>query len=123
MLDGVNRTERALLLAWFAVVLLVLLTQVSTVFAVLGAAGGVFLALPVARSSALRGRPGRDLVRRSGVRLERIGRTVAAHLVVIAAVVLVAAVVPGLRDRFVALVVAAGTAGAATVTGARLQRG
>jgi hypothetical protein len=119
----VNRAERALLLAWFAVVLLVLLTQVSTVFAVLGAAGGVFLGLPVARTAALRGRPGRDRVRRSGVQLARVGRTVAAHLVVIAAVVVVAAVVPGLRDRFVALVVAAVTAGAATVTAVRLPRG
>lgn len=118
-----NRAERALLLAWFAVVLLVLLTQVSAVFAVVGAAGGVFLALPVARAAVGRGRPGSGLVRRGGVQLERVGRTVAAHLVVIAAVVVVAAVVPGLRDRFVALVVAAVTAGAATVTTARLQRG
>lgn len=115
-----NRAERALLLVWFVVVLLVLVTRVSLVFGVLGTAAGVFLGLPVARRAAVRGR-GTDLVRRSGVRLQRVGTAVGAHLAVVLVVVLVAAVVPGLRDRFVALVLGLLTAGAATVTAGRLR--
>ncbi len=118
-----NKVERALLLAWFVVVLVVLVTQVSVVFGLLGTVAGVFLGLPVARTAALRGRRrGTDLARRSGVSLQRVGSTIGAHLVVLLVVVVVAALVPGLRDRFVAAVAALLTAGAATVTGARLGR-
>ncbi|MCU1692250.1 MAG: hypothetical protein JWM64_1341 [Frankiales bacterium] len=118
-----NKAERALLLAWFVVVLAFLVLQVSLVFGVLGTAAGVFLGLPVARTAALRGRrKGTDLARRTGVSLQRVGSTIGAHLVLLLVVVLVAAVVPGLRDRFVAGVAALLTAGAATVTGARLGK-
>ncbi len=116
-----NTAERALLLVWFVVVLVLLVTQVSLVFGVLGAAGGVFLGLPVARTRLLRGSGRRDLVRRSGMSLQRVGATVAAHVVLLVALVLVAALVPGLRDGFVALVGGVLTAGAATVTAARLR--
>ena len=117
---GVNRTERALLLAWFVVVLVVVVTQVSLVFGVLGTAAGVFLGLPVARTRALRGQPSTDVARR-GVDLKRVGTTIGGHLGVLVALVLVAAVVPGLRDRFVALAFGLVTAGAATITAERLR--
>ena len=118
-----NTTERALLLAWFVVVLLVLVTQVSIVFGVLGIVAGVFLGLPVARTAALRGRrKSAALVPRSGVDLQRVGTSIGVHLVLLVALVVVAALVPGLRDKFVASVGALMTAAAATVTGARLRR-
>ncbi len=117
-----NRTERLLLLTWFVVVLVVLVTGVSTVFGVLGAAAGVALGLPIARTRLLRGRPGTDLVRRAGVDLQRVGSTVGVHVAVLVALVVVAAIVPGLRDRFVALFGALVTAAAGTVTAARLRR-
>lgn len=116
-----NRIERTLLLAWFVVVLVVLVTVVSPVFGVLGAAAGVFLGLPLARTRALRGRAGSAVARR-GVSLQRVGTTVGAHVAVLVVLVVVAAVVPGLRDRFVALLGALVTAGAGTVTAARLRR-
>ncbi|MCW2665227.1 MAG: hypothetical protein JWN57_189 [Frankiales bacterium] len=117
-----NRNERLLLLTWFVVVLVVLVTTVSTVFGVLGAAAGVALGVPVARTRLLRGKPAGDLVRRGGVSLQRVGSTVGVHVAVLAVLVLLAAVVPGLRDRFVALFGAFVTAAAATVTAARLRR-
>lgn len=116
-----NRTERALLLAWFVVVLLVVVTQVSLVFGVLGTVAGVVLGLPVARTAALRGRPSTDLARR-GVDLTRVGTTIGAHLGVLLVPILVQALVPGLRYRFFALVAATVTAGAATVVTERLRR-
>lgn len=116
-----NRTERLLLLAWFVVVLAVVVTQVSLVFGVLGTAAGVFLGLPVARTRALRGRPGTDLARR-GVDLTRVGTTIGAHLGVLLVPVVLQALVPGLKYRFVALVVATVTAGAATVVVERMRR-
>lgn len=120
-----NTVERGLLLVWFVVVLVVLvatdLVADNPVYALLGGAGGVLLGVPVVRSRLLRGRPGTGLARR-GVDLRRVGATVGGHLVVLLGLVLVAAVVPGLRDRFVSLVAALVTAGAATVTAGRLRR-
>ena len=75
----------------------------------------------VVRSRLLRGRPGAGLARR-GVDLRRVGATVGGHLVVLVGLVLLAALVPGLRDRFVSLVAALVTAAAATVTAGRLRR-
>lgn len=119
----VNRTERLLLLAWFFVVLVVLITQVSQVFGILGTAAGVVLGLPVARTAALRGTErSTDLVVAGGVRLQRVGTTIGAHLGVLLVPVVVQALVPGLKYRFVALVGAIVTAGAATVVAERLRR-
>lgn len=118
-----NRNERALLLAWFVVVLLVLITQVSAVFGVLGAVAGAVVGLPLARTRALRGRAtGTDLAVPGGVRLQRVGTTIGAHLGSVLFLVLVAAVVPGLRDRFVAVTAGAVTAFCLTVTAERLRR-
>ncbi|MCW2778056.1 MAG: hypothetical protein JWN17_1781 [Frankiales bacterium] len=116
-----NKAERALLLAWFAVVLLVVITQVSLVFGVLGTAAGVFLGLPVARTALLRGRPGTSLVRK-GVDVARVGRTIGVHVGVLLVPIVVQALVPGLKYRFVALVCGVVTAGAATVVADRLRR-
>ena len=121
-----NTAERGLLLVWFVVVLVVLvateLVDDNPLYALLGGAAGVVLGLPVARSRLLRGRPGAGVARR-GVALRRVGTTVAVHLALLVGLVLLAAVVPGLRDRFVALVAALLTAAAATVTAGRLRRG
>ena len=120
-----NTSERALLLVWFVVVLVVLvatdLVADNPLYALVGAAGGVALGVPVARSRALRGRPGTGLARR-GVDLRRLGTTVGVHVALLVGLVLLAAVVPGLRDRFVSLAAALLTAGAATVTAGRLRR-
>lgn len=116
-----NRNENLLLLAWFVVVLLVLVLEVSTVFGVLGAVVGVFLGLPVARRRALGSRPTGVAVVRRGAELRRLGPSIGAHLAVLVALVIVAAIVPGLRDRFVASLGALVTAGAATVTAYRVR--
>ena len=108
------------LLAWFVVVLAVVVTQVSLVFGVLGTVVGVFLGLPVARTRVLRGRPSTDLARR-GVDLSRVGTTVGAHLGVLLVPIVLQALVPGLKYRFVALVIATVTAGAATVVVERMR--
>ncbi|MCW2608624.1 MAG: hypothetical protein JWO60_3317 [Frankiales bacterium] len=118
-----NRTERLLLLAWFFVVLVVVITQVSQVFGVLGTAAGVFLGLPIARTAALRGKERtKDVVVAGGVRLQRVGTTIGAHLGVLLVPIVLQALVPGLKYRFVALVCALVTAGAATVVAERLRR-
>ena len=121
-----NTTERSLLLVWFVVVLVVLvatdLVADNPLFALMGGAAGVVLGVPVVRSRLLRGRPGTGVARR-GVDLRRVGATVAVHVALLVGLVLLAAVVPGLRDRFVSLVAALLTAAAATVTAGRLRRG
>ena len=59
---------------------------------------------------------------RRGVDVKRVGTTIGAHVGVLLVPVLVQALVPGLKYRFVALVCAAVTAGAATVVVERLRR-
>ena len=117
-----NRNERLVLLSWFVVVLLVLLGQ-SLAFGLLGIVAGVVLGLPVGRSRALKARTSGDLVPRGGLRLQKVVPTLGAHLAVVLGFVLVAAVVPGLRDRFVALLAGAVTAFAATVVVEHLRQG
>ena len=119
-------TERGLLLVWFVVVLVVLvatdLDADNSVYALVGGAVGIALGVPVVRSRLLRGRPGAGVARR-GLDLRRVGVTVGVHVALLVGLVLLAAVVPGLRDRFVALAAALITAAAATVTAGRLRRG
>ena len=121
-----SRPERLLLLAFFAVVLLVL-TQRELTSAVVGAVlGAVPAVLLAGRLQRLSGRMDRRLgtveERRRGVRPAVVGVRAGLHLLVLGVLLLSTLVVPFVGDELYAASAAAVTAGAGVLTAARLRR-
>ncbi len=121
-----SRPERLLLLAFFAVVLVLLgrseLTS-TAVGAVAGVVPAVLLAGRLSRlSSRMDARLGEVEVRRTGLRPARVAVRAGLHLLVLGGLLLSTVFVPFIGDELYAASAAAVTGFAAALTAARLRR-
>lgn len=121
-----SRSERLLLLAFFAVVIVLLgRTELTStgVGAVAGAVPAVLLAGRLKRlSSRMDARLGEVEVRRTGLRPARVAVRAGLHLLVLGGLLLSTVFVPFIGDELYAGSAAAVTGFAAALTAARLRR-
>lgn len=121
-----SRPERLLLLAFFAVVLVLLSRSELTATAVGSVAGAVPAVLLAGRLNRLSGRMDARLgevdVRRTGLRLRPVATRAGLHLLVLGGLLLSTVFIPFVGDELYAAAAAAVTGFAAVLTAARLRR-